>query len=238
MKRLCFSVAFTLTIGVLFLTTGLQAAPIIGGSSGTFENPIGPGVPSDVTGVGTNFFTWGDGSAFGSPSSSLGFAGTAFSTFTETVFSFGTLTFFNGTIAEATQADSVDLEVTLSLTTPAGVNQEFTYLMQLINTLNTSDPNASADIINFPNFFPDQTFNVNDTLHTLKLIGFGAVSGGGFTTISSFNVLEGQSASADLLGKVTVETNEVIPEPSTYLLFGIGILSIIGMSYRRRKKAA
>jgi len=30
----------------------------------------------------------------------------------------------------------------------------------------------------------------------------------------------------------------VIPEPSTYLLFGIGILGIIGMSYRRRKKAA
>ena len=29
-----------------------------------------------------------------------------------------------------------------------------------------------------------------------------------------------------------------IPEPSTYLLFAVGILGIIGMAYRRRKKAA
>ncbi|MCH8293571.1 PEP-CTERM sorting domain-containing protein, partial [Candidatus Poribacteria bacterium] len=32
-------------------------------------------------------------------------------------------------------------------------------------------------------------------------------------------------------------TLEVIPEPSTYLLFAVGILSIIGASYRQRKKA-
>jgi len=31
---------------------------------------------------------------------------------------------------------------------------------------------------------------------------------------------------------------EVIPEPSTYLLFAVGILGIIGMGYRQRKKAA
>ncbi len=30
----------------------------------------------------------------------------------------------------------------------------------------------------------------------------------------------------------------LIPEPSTYLLFAVGILGIIGMSYRQRKKAA
>jgi len=30
----------------------------------------------------------------------------------------------------------------------------------------------------------------------------------------------------------------VVPEPSTYLLFAVGILGILGMGYRRRKKAA
>ena len=29
-----------------------------------------------------------------------------------------------------------------------------------------------------------------------------------------------------------------IPEPSTYLLFAVGILGIFGMGYRQRKKAA
>lgn len=35
-----------------------------------------------------------------------------------------------------------------------------------------------------------------------------------------------------------IESNLIVPEPSTYLLFAVGILGIIGMGYRQRKKAA
>ena len=77
------------------------ADPIVGSSVGTFDNPVGPG-GMIVTGVGTNSFTWGDGSAFGSPPSSLGFAGTTFDTDTGTFFDVGSITYFNGTIAAGT----------------------------------------------------------------------------------------------------------------------------------------
>src|SRR5467141_2566843 len=120
-----------------FLGFGLtaNALPIAGSSSGVFQNPAGP-VGMLVTGVGTNVFTWGDGA----PPSSL---------------------YFNGAIAGGTQADSVDLAILLSFTDPAGVSQNFTYLLGLVNTTNVvGEPVASADIVQFPSALPTETFNV------------------------------------------------------------------------------
>lgn len=212
------------------LATNVHAFPIAGSSSGTFQNPVGPS-GMVVTGTGTSSFTWGTGDP-----SSLQFTGTSFSNSTDTVFSFGTLTYYNGEITAGTQADSVELNVDLSFTDPAGIVQNFVYNLALINTVNTSDPEASADYVNFPSSIPDNFFNYNGTEYTLEFMGFGTPGSGGFTNISGFHVYEMSTASAQLLGRVTVNPTSV-PEPTTMLLLGTALLGLAGLGMKKFKKS-
>lgn len=225
--RKIYSLSIALMVLFMF-STNLHALAIVGSSSGVFINPGGPS-GMVVTGVGTSNFTWG----VGSPPSSLSFGVTAVNTETETVFSFGTLTYFNGTITSGTQADNVDLDVLFSLTTPAGVNQNFIYTLGLINTPNTGTANQNADIVQFQTTFPSSSFTAGGEHFTLEFLGVGTITGSGFSTINQFFVLEGASASAQLLGRVTA-TNP-IPEPSTLILLGTGFIGLVGYNYRRKK---
>ena len=55
-----------------------------------------------------------------------------------------------------------------------------------------------------------------------------------FSGTGLFNVTSGQIDAV-----ITYQFDFIaVPEPSTYLLFGIGILAIFGLGYRQRKKAA
>lgn len=223
---------FLATFLLIILTSNLYALPIEGLTTGTFTDPVGPS-GMQVTGVDTNHFTWGNASGFGTGPSSMEFTGqTNISSETDQVFSFGELNYFNGTIADGSQAESVILDIYLSLTNPVGITQDFNYDLQLINTPNTS-PTAGADYVNFANTVPNTFFSVGGLDYTLEFLGFGTIVGDGFTTIDGFHIFENSSASAQLLGRITANPGAPVPEPATFLLFGTGIA---GLMIARRKK--
>lgn len=113
--------------------------------------------------------------------SRLSFTPKSFNPKPNEVFSLGTLNYFNGAIYAGTGASSVDLLLDFQFANAVENNQQLSAGLSLINTPNTSDPFASADSVSF--------------------------TSGGFT--SSFNVLEGMSASADLYAKFS--SGRIIP---------------------------
>ncbi len=191
------------------LVSSGAVAQIQGSASAVFETPLGP--PEMVTsGVGTNVFAWGDPADFGTGPSELIFNGNALAPAFDEIFALGTLTFFNGTIAEGTAADAVFLNPTVDLTSPPKTiaNELFRFLI-IRNTPNTSDPRESADSVFLPNFPHELTFEVDDIPVSLEILGFGNVSGGGFVEQNYLNVLENDQASADLIARFS--TACVIP---------------------------
>jgi hypothetical protein len=187
----------------------------------------------DVYGMGTSGFAWGTG--LGTPPSHMNFSGSTFNTQTDKVFSFGTLSYYNGTTVLGTEATGVDLSVTASFTSPSGINKSFLYNLGIITTPNTADADASADIIQFQTIFPSSTFTSGGMNYTLEFLGFGDITGSAFSTVNQFHVREDNRASAQLLGRITSNIPPV-PEPETYamLLLGIGL---IGFQLLRRKGA-
>jgi hypothetical protein len=220
---------------VTFLGTALcvlsinyaNALPIEGSSSGIFVNNVN-GV---VEGLGTNSFYWGTET----DRSHLIFTGNSFVTETENLFSFGTLGYYNGAIPSGTGADAVDLSVDLTLTIP-DADESFNFTLGLINTLNTTDPNASADYVQFNNLFPTSTFSLDGVDYTLELFGFGTLTGAGFTSIDGFHVLENSSASAELIGRVTANIPSSVPEPASMSLLLCGVLSLGGLCLKKKFK--
>lgn len=212
----------------IMATTLAQAGPVAGNSSGVFVDPIlQPN--SDLTGVGTNSFSWGT-DATGGGRNNLTFNGQAFSGTVGSFFDVGTISYYNGSVFAGTGADGVSLDVTLSFTAPAGVVQTFTYALGIVSTTNTGDPIASADRIEFTTAAP-QTFLLDGNLVTLVL-EVGASGPGGFTSQNSFSVLENQSATAVLRGTLRAPSN--VPEPGTMLLLAA---AAAGAAFARHRKS-
>jgi hypothetical protein len=105
--------------------------------------------------------------------SSLSFAAAAFDTTPGTPFKLGTLTYYNGTIFGNSGASNVDFNAALSFDNIAEKNFTLSSTFSLVNTPNTSDPVASADQVSMGSW--------------------------GYT----FNVLEGATASVDVMATLT-----------------------------------
>ncbi len=71
----CWIWMLGLLVLAILWAASLSAAPVAGSSSGIFLNPV-PNT-AVVSGIGTSSFTWGT-PTFGTPPSSLNFAGTPF----------------------------------------------------------------------------------------------------------------------------------------------------------------
>lgn len=114
--------------------------------SGVFSS-FGPS-SATVTGVGTSNFTWGTGNPSG-----LTFASEAIGQDQNLCdfFELGTITFANGAIDAGTEANSVSLELTITLGSGESVSTEVPF--SLTNTTNIDgDPQASADTVSLGAF--------------------------------------------------------------------------------------
>ena len=227
------TIALAAAFGLAF--TAAQAADVEGTTSGNWVNPV-PGTAT-VTGVGTPVFTWGDSTGFGTPPNQLSFAGGAFASAFETKFKVGTISYFNGTTAIGSTADSVDLALTLDFTSPALGGIVSNYGFSLITTPNTGTEDENADFVALPSLFSSTSFFIGSTEYRVKLTGFENVVGDGFLVSSAteFHVREGGTASADLYAVVT--TAPAVPEPETYALMLAG-LGVVGFMARRRRRQA
>lgn len=102
---------------------------------------------------------------------SLSFVGSAYAPKVGEVFKVGTLTYHNGATRAGSSIDGVDLDIAMSFDNVAEENFIHHTRLSITNTPNTSDPVASADYVAF------------------VMGGFSA----------TFNVLESQTASVDLM---------------------------------------
>lgn len=210
-----------------------QAALVLGVNNGVFVNASPPG--ATTTGSDTGSFTYGQGNP--PPPNSLNYSpNNPISSTTETPFTLGRLTYFNGTTAAGTVPDSVDLQITLNLTEPAVVTRTFTFTLNLVVTSNVGDPDQDADFVFFPASITSQTFSGGGQTYTLALTGFGNVQGDGFlaSNSSQFRVREGGTASADLMGIVTTNV-AATPEPTTLASAGFGALALGLYGLRRHR---
>ncbi|MCX7108696.1 MAG: choice-of-anchor K domain-containing protein [Proteobacteria bacterium] len=208
-----------------------------GKSAATFKTPSPSCPPATCSGVGTSAFSWGDGSSFGSPPSSLSFTPAAFTPSIDSKFKIGDLSYFNGTIAAGTEVNMIDLifDLSFGFGTTFGTPFQLDATLSLINTSNGGvDPFADADFVSF-------------------ILG-------GFT--GNFHVFEGQSASIPLYAQLTSHGDVVaekqlidasftgltqdfagfgtptgggfvtnVPEPSSMILVltGLGLFLMVGL---------
>ena len=81
----------------------------------------------------------------------------------------------------------------------------------MVNSPNTDDPIASADSVFLPGNLPPVVTNTSGNYPiTLEIPGFGQTTGSGFSTVNQFFVLEGGTASANLLGRLVPACEPIV----------------------------
>lgn len=177
---------------------------ISGGAGGDFFNPEGPDgmVTNLLDGERSTYFTFG--TATGTPDPSwLLFNGASFADIGENVsFLLGTLDYYNGTIRTGTEAIEIDLAIDLSF--DGGTqNLAFNYGLELISTQNLEGNTAeeSADYVRLGSVYSDVPVELGGVAYNL-ILEFGKTTESGFSSIDQFHVIEGESASGDLYGRL------------------------------------
>ena len=151
-------------------------------------------------------------------------------------FNIGSLYYRNGTINSGTGASAVDLALLLNFSNPSGLSPiSVSFTNDLINTVNTSDAMASADIVSLRNLgtplnFTDPSGNSYFLGLTFKVDQ--STIDGSLSSQNQFRVFEGGQGRADLLGRFTTTPGAMaVPEPSAAILTVLGALAML-----RRKR--
>ena len=240
MKKL---LGFLCAVMMVFGMAGVASALTLSSVDGSWSNLVGaPG--TYINGVSV---TYGNGLEdqvrWGQPAGSdgqsgLGFTGAAppDSIFNiGDAFEIGQLRHFNNPIY-APAATSVDLDISLSFSDPEGLNDEFDFAFTINETPNTTGGSpGDDDFIFFPSSYASSVFEIGGVNYTLQLLGFGSDAS---NLVNQFQSPEGGTNAVRLWGQITTPSSAPVPEPSTILLVGTGLLGIIGFGRKRLNKKA
>ncbi|MCG8636588.1 MAG: THxN family PEP-CTERM protein [Desulfobacterales bacterium] len=171
--------------------------------------------------------------ASGNGQSGLGFTGSASYgsplTFDSgEAFSIGQLRHFNNPIRSGSAASEAFLDISMSFSDPDGLDNVFDFTLGIDETPNTSDPEESADHISISDGSMTQVFEYAGIQYTFELLGFGETAD---DLVSSFTSYEGGTNDTELWGKITA--SNPVPEPTTMLLFGFGLLGFANVARRK-----
>ncbi|MCV6592762.1 MAG: VPLPA-CTERM sorting domain-containing protein [Silicimonas sp.] len=220
-----------------------QAATFSGIASGTWSNPdasYGYSISNNDLG-GTADVNWGKTSClsctdFDNLWSFDGIGsdgGQGWSANAGDVFSFGNFTYRNGSV-NGHDFEGADLDVTLQIMSPIGLNQTFDFEFDVVNTPNTSgNPVTDGDTADIIGSVSNQSFMYGGNEYTLELIGFSQDVG--TTPTTGFNSPEGSTSSAALYGRINqVDNPPEVPLPAAGWLLVAGMGGLAGL--RRMQK--
>lgn len=195
--------------------------------------------PSLVNPEGAAAFEWGKKASFAAFPHTSGLLfdpSLTVSAVPDQEFVFGSLWYRNGTILDKTGMQSVDLTLEFDFAPALGITpnpQSVTYGLSLVNTLNTKDAVASADIVRLNNTFAPLNFTDAQGTQYFMEVGFRVdptTLNNTLSTPTEFRVLEGGNGRADLVGRFTTAP---IPEPSSAMLVGLAAIGLLRRSRRR-----
>jgi hypothetical protein len=158
----------------------------------------------------------------------------------ELSFEIGSLFYRNGTIKSDTGASSVDIGMALTFSEPLGIDPiSVVFGTDLVNSLNSDDPVASADTVALRNRVAPLEFTDaygNQYYMELSFRIDQSTIDGTLSSADQFKVFEGQQGSATLLARFTTTpvgfTGQLaVPEPSSAMIGALGMLVL----FRRKR---
>ena len=143
-------------------------------------------------------------------------------------FTIGQLRHFNNPIYTGSAANQAFLDISLGFSDPAGLDDVFNMTFGIDETTNTSDREESADHITISDAYAVQVFEFSGVEYTFEFLGFGDTAD---DLIPSFTSYEEMTNDTELWGKITAVNP--VPEPTTMLLFGFGLLGMANVARRK-----
>jgi hypothetical protein len=227
------------TLFVAIVSLPATAATLNGVTDARFVNPKGD-EKMHAEGVGSQKVILGKASE-GERSSYLSFTGNPFVSSVGREFPLGMLTYFNGSNVIGTAVQSIDLEVTLRLGDDANYTATFSFGHEARPNSKDLTPEERSDFLRLKNASAESRLLIEGRHYTLRL-RFGNTTHDGFKELDQFNVLEGKSATAQLLATFTPEipkpvVKEVTPAVILDLKLPLGVKGMLLMEHYKNLPA-